>query len=521
MTTELRVRNQSQQLYIRALSSAWRNNIALHDPSLWLLQDPEMEEKMLRDADIAHAVSFRRHLIAGRQWSCVPRVPNSPRAAMAVSVASELLDGIKHFSQARMNLARAFFSGARFARIHGCRRQLNIGDGVVRSWWCPVRIEDMDKRMYRIVPETDSATGEIKAHWERWSVGREDWEVESMQDAVCTIRHVYQDDQATLGHGRALREALGWWWYAKEHVFQESLQAIERFAQGIITAKVDGARDGATGLPNTELINQWRDVLEDLRARHVLVYDSSDQVETVSMDSSGWQLMSTIREELRSTIFTLVLGANLTTAADSGGSYALAEVQENSTEALVQFDREALEETLTDDLLGCIWYHNHANLVELGIQQEKPRFNITQEKREEPEKRAQVAQVLAQIGVPLAIDDVMEQTGFRKPEPGEEVLKVAAQQMALPFGDMGMSNPQQQSAEAPAMPEPVDIQDTALNGAQVQAAASIIDRVVANQMPPGTAIRMLVSMFNLPLEEARAMVTEAEQFTPASVPEVS
>ena len=453
MTTELRVKNQSQQLYIRALSSAWRNSIALHDPSLWLLQDPEMEEKMLRDADIAHAVSFRRHLIAGRRWTCIPRIPNSPRAPMAVSIATELCEGIKHFSQARMNLARAFFSGARFARIHGCRRQLALGDGRIRSWWCPVRIEDMDKRMYRIVPTTDPQTGNIKAHWERWSIGREDWEVESVQDAVNTIRHVYQDDQATLGHGRALREALGWWWYAKEHVFQESLQAIERFAQGIITAKVDGARDAASGLPNTELINQWRDVLEDLRARHVLVYDSSDQVETVSMDSSGWQLMSSIREELRSTIFTLVLGANLTTAADKGGSYALAEVQENSTEALVQFDRQALEETLTDDLLGSIWWHNHANLVELGIAQEKPRFNIAQEKREEPEKRAMVAQTLSQIGVELAIDDVLEQTGFRKPEPGEEVVRGTADPAASLLGSLGLGTSQPETAQ-PLTPPP-------------------------------------------------------------------
>ena len=68
MTSELRTRNQSQQLYVRALSQAWRNTQQLHDPSVWLLRDPEVEEKMLRDADIAHAVGYRRHLIAGRTW---------------------------------------------------------------------------------------------------------------------------------------------------------------------------------------------------------------------------------------------------------------------------------------------------------------------------------------------------------------------------------------------------------------------------------------------------------------------
>lgn len=441
MSTELRVKNQSQQLYVRALSSAWRNGMQLHDPSLWLLREPELEEKMLRDADIAHAVGYRRHLIAGRQWTVTPRSDASPRAPMAVAVATELLDSIKHFTSARFNLSRAFFSGARFAKIHGQMRTLTLGDGIARTWWVPRRLEDIDKRQYRIVSNVDPNSGEISAHWEKWHVGRQDWEIETLEDAATTIRHVYQDDQSQLGYGKALREALGWWWYAKTHVFQESLQAVERFAQGVLTAKIDGIRDGESGLPNTELIEAWSNVLEDLRSRHVLVYDANDQIEHVQMNSEGWQLLGDMRAELKSAIFTLVMGANLTTGAAEGGSYALAEVQENSTEALVQFDRETLEETLTDDLLGCIWYQNYANLVELGVADEKPRFSITQEKRQDPRERADVAAVLNGMGLDLSKDDVFEQTGFRKPEEGEEVVPGASAPdpnagfgMPAPFG---------------------------------------------------------------------------------------
>jgi len=421
MTTELRIRNQSQQLYVRALSQAWRNRVQLYDPSVWLLRDPEAEEKMFRDADIAHAVGYRRHLIAGRQWTLTPRNETSPRADIAVAIGTELLGGIKHFTDARFNLARAFFSGARFARIHAEPRTMTIGDGKPRTWWVPTRLEDMDKRMYRIVPENDGE--EIKAHWERWNVAQQEFQPEDAVDAIQTIRHVYQDDQGQLGHGRALREALGWWWYAKEHVFQESLQAVERFAQGIIHAKVDGAIDAETNLPNTALIQAWQDLLEDMRSRHVLVSDRNDEVEIISGNAEGNQLLKDIREELRSTIFTLVLGANLTTSANEGGSYALAEIQENSTEALIQYDRETLEETLTDDLLGCVWWKNHPNLVELGVADEKPRFTITQEKRQDPKERAEVAGALHGMGVRLSLDDLYEQSGFRKPEDGEDILE--------------------------------------------------------------------------------------------------
>jgi len=433
MTTELRVRNQSQQLYVRALSTAWRNGIQLHDPSLWLLRDPEAEEKMLRDADIRHAIGYRRHLIAGKDWNLTPRSEQNPRAAMAVHVGTELLSGLQHFTQARMNLARAFFSGARFGRIHGRPRTLTLGDGKPRTWWVPTRIEDLDKRLYRIVPQNDGET--LTAHWERWNIAAQEFRPETRLDAIHTIRHVYMDDGASLGHGSALREAIGWHWFAKTHVFAESLQAVERFAQGIVTAKVDGVRDAETGLPNTELIDQWTSVLEDLRSRHVLVFDKADEVEIMGGNSDGWQLLQSMREELRSTIYTLIMGANLTTAANEGGSYALAEIQENSTEALVQFDRETLQETLTDDLLGCVWFLNHANLLELNLTTlDKPRFSITQEKRQDPQERANVASTLSGMGVDLSLGDVLEQTGFSKPDPGEDVIAGSVAPPAMPGG---------------------------------------------------------------------------------------
>lgn len=423
MTTELRISTkQQQQQWVRDYSSVYRRD-QLHDPSLTLLRWPDAEEQMLRDADVAHAIGYRRHLIAGRDWAMTPRNESSPRGDMAVAVATELLGGIRHFTDVRLNLARAFFSGSRFGRIHGAPRVLTIGDGKPRTWWVPFRVEDVDKRMYRVVPNIDQETEKLTAHWERWDIVKQEFVPESKLDAVQTIRHVYQDDQATLGHGRALREALAWWWYAKQNVFAETLQAVERFSQGILHAKIAGARDAATGKTNEQLISDWMEVLEDMRARHVLVSDIEDQVEHVSMSSEGWEMMHTVRDELRSTIFTLVLGANLTTSANEGGSYALAEIQENSTEALIQYDRETLEETLTDDLVGCVWFKNHANLVELGVKDDMPRFTITQEKRQDPQERATVAQTLNSMGVQLSLDDVLEQTGFRKPEDGEDIIE--------------------------------------------------------------------------------------------------
>lgn len=432
MSVEMTLQNQSQQIYVRALSTAWRHRTQIWDPSVWLNRDPDAEAKMLRDADIAQAVGFRQRLVAGRQWTIVPKTKGSPRGDMAVAVANELLGHIEQFTDARLNLASAFFYGSRFAKIHLQAKRMRIGDGRLRTWLVPVRLEDEDKKVHRVVPKTEDGT--LSAHWEHWNIPQAKWVPTPPRDALRTIRHVYQDDQSTLGHGRALREALGWWWYAKEHVFHESLQAVERFAQGIVHAKIDGLRDAATGMPNPELIRAWQEVLEDLRARHVLVSDRNDSIEIIQGNAQGWELLKTIRDELRNSIVTLVLCANLTTSADKGGSYALGEIQENSTEALVQHDREVLEETLSKQLLGCVWHENYANLVELGVVSEKPRFSIRQEKKLDPKVRADVANVLHGMGVPIAKDDIYEQTGFRKPQEGEDVVEGAAP-MPTGFGD--------------------------------------------------------------------------------------
>ena len=59
--------------------------------------------------------------------------------------------------------------------------------------------------------------------------------------------------------------------------------------------------------------------------------------------------------------------------------------------------------------------------------------NVAQEKRQDPKERADVAAVLSNMGVELSLADVLDQTGFQRPEPGEDVIE--KQEPASPFGD--------------------------------------------------------------------------------------
>ena len=306
-----------------------------------------------------------RTKIAGGRWNCVPRREDHPKADLAVAVATELVDSIHKLADGLANLSYAFLPGPRFSRIHGEPHQLKLGDRLERTWWVPKELEDMDKRSYRKVVHGDNSSQTITgAHWERFWFGPGEWRPEKVLDARRTINHIYRDTQATLGFGKPLREALGWHWYALTHIFQESLQAAEKVGQGTTVVQMNGMRDQKTQLPNETAMQAMIDVIEDMRARHILVLDQADTIQHLEGASSGWQVLTTLRQEIKSSIYTLILGANLTTSADQGGSYALAQIQENSTESLIQFDRRSLEETLTNDLLGAIWYFNRPNLIE-------------------------------------------------------------------------------------------------------------------------------------------------------------
>jgi hypothetical protein len=421
-SSELLIRSPAADLYARALVMAYRSGIRIYDPSLAQAREPDIEAKLLRDADIAMAVKLRQHMIAGNDWYIEPATED-PVNQQAAEVMTALCERIRGFTQSRHNLSRAFVSGQRFATMEGTELDLPIGDGQPRTWNAVLRLRDHDKRRFRWVPNSDTGDGVgVTTHLEVLSTRTGDWI--DVQHPEWLIKHTYDDSEEMLGYGRGLRESLYWWWYAKEHIFRESLQAAERFGQGIITAQIDGAKD-ANGMPNTELVTAWKNALEAMRSEHVLIYDKDDDVSVVNMTGQGWQLLSTMREELRTTIRTLILGASMTTNNEGGaGSHGLAEVQSESTQSLVRYDRETLEETLTEDLIGYLWRANFHNLVAMGLgSAEMPRFKIKQEKAQDPERFGRVVALALQSQIPLKAEEVYDGLGLSQPKQGDEIIE--------------------------------------------------------------------------------------------------
>lgn len=518
--SELIINHWAQEKYLHDITAAYRRR-ELREPSIWLARDPDSAEKMLRLAAILQPVAYRQALIAGQQWKLIPRVEENPAADLAVDVGTELVKAIRKFPDALRLLAIAFFHGRSYAKIHLERRELTIGDGKRRWWNVIVRLEDQSRNLYRKVvddPHSETPT----AHWERWKIvgggdfvrGR--WEVLKRPESLNLISHIYNDEESGLGYGKGLREALSWIWYTLVHVNQESIAAIERFARGLVHMKLDGLRSAENGLPNTALVTSALKTIKEMQAKHGLVTDTKDEATVLQGPGQGHQMLKDFRQELKDDARTLILHASLPTGGGGKavGSFARAETESESTDAIVSLDQAALAETLDDDLMECLWVSNKRCLVDLGIWADRPRFDLTQDRKENTQEAATTINMLHQAGVPQSMEDIYRRTGSRKPRRGEEVLQPAVGIGGFGFGQLDTPVRPGIGLESPP-PEPVEIQDTALNGAQVTAAAEIITSVVNNLMPPGTAIRMLVSMFNLPLAEAKAMIDEAVAFQPA------
>jgi len=441
--------------YVNALSDAIKNRDWVYDPSFALQSDRQIYEKILRDPVAAHAIRFRKHLVAAAEVRVVS-ASERPEDEAAAKICEDLLRKISGFTDARICLANAIFQGSSYARITGSRKNIIAGtlpggdDPVPLNWWVPERLQDVDRRRFRL--ERDPKTKTM--HWQLWSVERRDWE--PLTHPEWFIRSVYEAVESSLGYGRGLLDTLYYFQSTKARSLQDLTSAGERFGQGLITIAIDNLR-AADGRPvggdlnsTSKIAADWQRELGKQRSRHVLVHDSRDELKTYNGIGEGWQLLQWILGYLDNAQVTAILGSTLPTLEGDGGSRALGEVQENSTEALVQADRARLADDLTRDLLGLIWRLNRDQIMAQVGPAQMPTLKIDQRKREDPKEAADLIAVLLGAGVKLRAREVYEKVGFTMPLPGDDVIEGGA---ASPLAGLGFAAPELEQPPEQAPPE--------------------------------------------------------------------
>ncbi|HBY62778.1 MAG TPA: hypothetical protein DEH78_23385, partial [Solibacterales bacterium] len=425
----------------------------------------------------------------------------TPASKISAQVMEELLAFVDNFDSARFNLADAIFRGSTYGYIEGERRVLSLYDGIPRFWWVPTAIRDLTKFRIRQVPklEGEGKNRSVRVDLELWSVAREDWEPLREENRRAIIQHLYNDTEERLGYGHGLVDQMYHYWRAKEIVLTENLAAVERFAQGLLIAKIDSARLTETGNPNTAQVENFIAALEKHKARHILAVDKDDEVEMISPSGEGHQLFESMRNYLDNALRTLIIGANLTSSANEGGSYALADVQADSTQHLINYDRRILGQSLTRSLVKLVWDLNAENFRQLGLGDAlPPRFTIVDEKIPDSKKEAEITQILLAAGVKQKADEVYELCGRTQPGPGDEVIEPTP--APSPFGPPGTDFGAPFGQDKGAKGEPGESSESAFKRG-VEAAAAMYaaqfagtkttqaQPITVNVAPPSTTVQ--------------------------------
>jgi hypothetical protein len=390
----------------------------IYNPSYALWRDPYLWEKMRRDPDFEALIQMRKRAFAATQINVQPESNVSPDDKTLASIVDQALNKITNLSQAKYGLAEAVFRGASWAAVDGkivpWAPTMQDGErGQVWDWWLPTKIRLIEPTRFEL-RKVDGAFV-----WHCYSVERRTWE--PVQPDAPVIRHAYEDVETALGYGRGMIEALWLAFFSLQVLRREGLQGVERWAQGLLIAKVDSLRQGSR--TNVALARDVLRMLERTRSRHVQVWDSQDTVETVAGPSDGWQMVMAFKSDLIQSVSRLMLGAVLPFGlAEDTGSLARAEVEQEQSDRYLQFDYDLMAADLSP-IVKMFIKRNRPNLEALGLMDAgTPLLTLATTQRHDPLKQIGIVAEAMNAGLRLREDEVYERIGFTPPLGDDKVL---------------------------------------------------------------------------------------------------
>lgn len=423
------------------------------DQDFAITRDPDFWDKVEGNATIRAARDYRRHLVAGA------RVQLEARTALQKALlpyAEALLVRIKGFAAARFGLADAPFRGMVVGRLHGHWEDgLDLlGDGTRRRWYVLDRIRIQLKGRWEMKRWKDE-DGRVRFGWAVWDYGAiaggegpGAWRVPEHPEWYVHHRYSHQEDAI---YGRDMGRVLYWLAHAEHILWESAFDTAERFGAPWIKANLK--QDVAGFAPGTggdvqsfaATAQAVLAVLQKLRAHNVVVGD--ERLLDVSLLEAGLQganFVERLIDRIQQMVRILILGSNLPTSATQGGSFSLAQVQDESTRRLVRFDRELEAETLTDQVLSRLLEWNRealaaishpdapgVTLADVGT----PLVSISDDEVDDPNLRSFQLSFAQAVPLPIRDEELYALGKFTPPAEGEKATTLAPQGGAggLPF----------------------------------------------------------------------------------------
>ncbi len=457
MTRPLQDRTNNQRDYTSALQSIWNFSHQIVDPAFGLKRDIDIWRVSLRDGKVKQGVQQRLNNVAGPSWAVGPGDDESDSKELA-RLAGLALKKIRKFRDGRKNAAKGIFRGTSFNLIIGWRVMTSLGGGPIMNWWLPFKLKSIDKRRFmRQSVKVELEDGRIFTT-SRLLMSVIDRRNDNGESGVSTFNVVkrpqlflsatWDNDEDRLGFGEGLLDTLYFLTWVKGIVLREGLQGLERWAQGIVVQELDP--DRPSDKTNEERRDDMLDELKRMKSRGVYVHMKGEPIQSLTGGSEGNAIVMDFLRYIDDMIIALSTGAVLASSSGSlVGSFARDKQGAEIQETVVGFDREKLDENITDDVIGLWMRMNRSNLAILELlNAASPEFHTSSEPIIDPAVQITIIAGAMNQGIPLKRSEVYERIQFTPPADDDEIFVPVIPEMDPDFtpeqkeGEEGVTVPQ-------------------------------------------------------------------------------
>ena len=219
------------------------------------------------------------------------------------------------------------------------------------------------------------------------------------------------EDEWLVTVGAGLMEASSVAWMYKRLPLRDWLAFSEKFGFPGVLGKTDAPKNSP----------EWRameDAVRSFANEFEAVCSRTDAIELIEAKAGGTNLpFEPLIERMDKALAIMWRGGDLGTASGQGADNTGASLQGDESDLLEQDDAAWLGEVLqTSVIRQVIEYHFGAGTRPLAYVQIRTRD------RKDTRLDLEMFRELSALGVPLAVDDVLERFGLSRPRPEQEVL---------------------------------------------------------------------------------------------------
>lgn len=340
------------------------------------IHDVEQYYEILQtDATIKHGMHLLSLMVAGDSWEI-----EGPNARFNFLV-TKAFKNIERFTHARKSMVEKSVLFGLSVQQKEWKKEIWPEYGRM-VWNIPKRLKEVDRRRMRLERDLAGIGDKNNVYWTIWSPEVDQYVV--LEDKNKNPRAKYSlqnylwmwyEFEELSPMYRGFGECLYILAYIKKNTIQYWGNLAEHFGTPFIIASINAAKaaynmatNAGTGAQDAQtIIDNWLDILENMRSRHVAVKPEHDSIDIHEAGSVGQNILKELIEYVDQKIELLLLGSELVTQAPSVGSYALGQIHEGATASIVLYNRQNIEEILSRDLIRDFYLKNRMNFYSLGI----------------------------------------------------------------------------------------------------------------------------------------------------------